>query len=107
LFAVRRGDIESFAGNPEARGSARATVTRRLCTIAGFYKYAVEKEAPGSRMRTCPEASLVDANLTRADLTTANLADTDLTGARLSEQDPVPEGWERDPATGRLMRAST
>ena len=23
---------------------ARATVTRRLCTIAGFYKYAVEEE---------------------------------------------------------------
>jgi hypothetical protein len=26
----------------EAKGRARATVTRRLCTIAGFYKYAVE-----------------------------------------------------------------
>jgi integrase/recombinase XerD len=26
------------------RGRARATVTRRLCTIAGFYKYAVEEE---------------------------------------------------------------
>jgi integrase len=25
-------------------GRARATVTRRLCTIAGFYKYAVEEE---------------------------------------------------------------
>jgi integrase len=28
----------------EARSRARATVTRRLCTIAGFYKYAVEEE---------------------------------------------------------------
>jgi len=28
----------------EARGRARATVTRRLSTIAGFYKYAVEEE---------------------------------------------------------------
>jgi integrase/recombinase XerD len=28
----------------EARGRARATITRRLCTIAGFYKYAVEEE---------------------------------------------------------------
>jgi integrase/recombinase XerD len=28
----------------EARGRARATVTRRLCTIAGFYRYAVEEE---------------------------------------------------------------
>ena len=40
LFAVRRADIESFARELEAKGRARATVTRRLCTIAGFYKYA-------------------------------------------------------------------
>jgi len=44
LFAVRRADIESFVRDLEARGRARATVTRRLCTIAGFYKYAVEEE---------------------------------------------------------------
>jgi integrase len=44
LFTVRRTDIESFARELEARGRARATVTRRLCTIAGFYKYAVEEE---------------------------------------------------------------
>ena len=44
LFAVRRADIESFARELEARGRARATVTRRLCTIAGFYRYALEEE---------------------------------------------------------------
>jgi integrase len=44
LFAVRRADIESFARDLEARGRAGATVTRRLCTIAGFYRYAVEEE---------------------------------------------------------------
>ena len=44
LFAVRRADIEMFARDLEERGRARATVTRRLCTIAGFYKYAVEEE---------------------------------------------------------------
>ena len=44
LFAVRRADIEGFARDLEAGGRARATVTRRLCTIAGFYKYAVEEE---------------------------------------------------------------
>ena len=44
LFAVRRAGIEGFARDLEARGRARATVTRRLCTIAGFYKYAVEEE---------------------------------------------------------------
>jgi integrase/recombinase XerD len=44
LFAVRRADIETFARELEARGRARATVTRRLSTIAGFYRYAVEEE---------------------------------------------------------------
>jgi integrase/recombinase XerD len=44
LFAVRRADIESFARELEARGRARATVTRRVCTIAGFCKYAVEED---------------------------------------------------------------
>jgi integrase/recombinase XerD len=44
LFAVRRADIETFARDLEEKGRARATVTRRLCTIAGFYRYAVEEE---------------------------------------------------------------
>jgi len=44
LFAVRRADIEGFARDLEARGRARVTVTRRLCTIAGSYKYTVEEE---------------------------------------------------------------
>ena len=44
LFTVRRPDIEAFARDLEARGRARATVTRRLSTIAGFYRYAVEEE---------------------------------------------------------------
>jgi integrase/recombinase XerD len=42
LFAGRRADIEGFARDLEARGRAQAT--RRLCTIAGFYRYAVEEE---------------------------------------------------------------
>ena len=44
LFQARRPDIECFARDLEARGRARATVTRRLCTIAGFFKYAVEED---------------------------------------------------------------
>jgi integrase/recombinase XerD len=44
LFAVRRAGIESFARELKFKGRARATVTRRLCTIAGFYRYAVEEE---------------------------------------------------------------
>jgi hypothetical protein len=44
LFGAWRADIECFARDLEARRRARATVTRRLCTIAGFYRYAVEEE---------------------------------------------------------------
>src|SRR5271169_4894888 len=47
LCSVRRADIESFARELEFKGRARTTVTRRLCTIAGFYKYAVEEELLG------------------------------------------------------------
>ena len=47
LFQARRADIECFARDLEARGRARATITRRLCTIAGFYRYAVEEDLPG------------------------------------------------------------
>jgi integrase/recombinase XerD len=44
LFAVRRADIELFARDLEAAGRARATITRRLSTIAGLYRYAVEED---------------------------------------------------------------
>jgi integrase/recombinase XerD len=44
LFQARRADIESFARDLEACGRARATITRRLCTVAGFYRYAVEED---------------------------------------------------------------
>src|SRR5215467_1303332 len=44
LFRARRADIECFARDLETRGRARATITRRLCTIAGFYRYAVEED---------------------------------------------------------------
>jgi len=44
LCAVRRADLESFARDLEARGRARPAVTRRLCTIAGFCRYAVGEE---------------------------------------------------------------
>jgi integrase/recombinase XerD len=44
LFTARRADIESFGWDMEAAGRARATIARRLCTIAGFYRYAVEED---------------------------------------------------------------
>ena len=43
LFSARRVDVEYFARDLEARGKARATVARRLCTIAGLYRYAEEE----------------------------------------------------------------
>src|SRR3954462_10629532 len=43
LFGARRADIECFARDLEARGRARATVARRLCTVAGFYRYAEQE----------------------------------------------------------------
>jgi site-specific recombinase XerD len=43
LFRAHRVDIECFARDLEARGRARATVARRLCTITGFYRYAEEE----------------------------------------------------------------
>src|SRR6059058_894292 len=44
LFQARRADIECFGRDMESKGRARATIARRLCTIAGFYRYAVEEE---------------------------------------------------------------
>jgi len=56
LFEARRADIECFARDLEGRGRARATITRRLCTIAGFYRYAVEEDLlKHSRPLTCAD----------------------------------------------------
>jgi integrase/recombinase XerD len=43
LFSAHRADIESYARDLEDRGRARATVARRLGTVAGFYRYAEEE----------------------------------------------------------------
>jgi site-specific recombinase XerD len=43
LFSVRRTDIELYARALEEAGRARATVARRLCTVAGFYRFAEEE----------------------------------------------------------------
>ena len=41
---ARRAEIECIARDLEARGRGRVTITRRLWTIAGFYRYAVEEK---------------------------------------------------------------
>jgi hypothetical protein len=43
LFEVHRVDIERFSRDREARGRARSTIARRLCTISSFYRYAEEE----------------------------------------------------------------
>jgi len=48
LFRARRADIECFARDLETRGRARATITWRLCTIAGFYRCADLRIMPTS-----------------------------------------------------------
>ncbi len=57
-------------------------------------------------------ADLADADLKGADLTDADLTGADLTGADLSralwlQESPAPEGWVRDPGSGRLRRAGS
>ena len=44
LFEARRADIELFGRDMEAHGRARSTIARRLCTVAGLYRYAVEED---------------------------------------------------------------
>ena len=38
LFTARRADIECFGRDMEARGRARATVARPVCTVARVYR---------------------------------------------------------------------
>jgi uncharacterized protein YjbI with pentapeptide repeats len=57
------------------------------------------------------DADLFGADLTRANLVYANLTDTYLTRANLSrailsEDVRPPDGWVRDPGSGRLRSAS-
>jgi integrase/recombinase XerD len=103
LFAVRRADIESFARELEARGRARAAVTRRLSTIAGLFRYAVEEElldhSPAAHVRRPrvdyeSHAAALDRNELGALLIAAGLGSPPehalisllaLTGLRVSE----------------------
>jgi integrase/recombinase XerD len=125
LFAVRRADIEGFARDLEARGRARATVTRRLCTIAGFYRYAVEEEllehSPTAHVRRPrvdyeSHAVAMDRNELGAMLVAAGLGPSAehalisllaLNGLRVSEAtaaDIEQLGLERGHRTLRIVR---
>jgi hypothetical protein len=43
LVAAHRGHIEAYIRALEGAGRSRATVARRLATLAGFYRYAVQE----------------------------------------------------------------
>jgi integrase/recombinase XerD len=127
LFAVRRADLESFARDLEAKGRARATVTRRLCTIAGFYKNAVEEElldhSPAAHVRRPrvdyeSHAVALDRNELGALLVAAGLGSAAthalisllaLNGLRVSEAPPGSSpglgdssAWRSRPPGGKL-----
>jgi integrase/recombinase XerD len=103
LFQARRADIECFARDLETRGRARATITRRLCTVAGFYRYAVEEDlldhSPAAHVRRPrldyeSHATGLDRNELGALLVAAGLGSPDehalisllaLNGLRVSE----------------------
>ena len=46
LFNVTRSDIEAFARNLEELGSARATISRRLCTITSGFRVQRDRSGP-------------------------------------------------------------
>ena len=56
LFSVRRADIETFAHELEARGRARATVTRRLCIMWNLRSRQAVPKYPLGRCRTTRQA---------------------------------------------------
>jgi integrase/recombinase XerD len=83
LFDVARHDIEGFARQLEERGRARATISRRLCTITSLYRYAVEEglldRSPAVHVRRPrldyeSNATGLDRNEVGAMLVTAGLA---------------------------------
>ena len=125
VFRVRRTHIELFARWLEQRGAARATVARRLSTVAGFYRYCVEEELltlnPASNVRRPklrPESTIngLDRNELGAFLVQAGLAGgrdhalaclLALNGLRVSEAlncDIDDLGLERGHHTLRVVR---
>ena len=125
LFEVRRAQIELFARFQEAAGMARATITRRLSTVASFYRYCVEEEliglSPAANVRR-PKVRLestitgLDRNELGMFLVEAGLSNTRdhalacllaLNGLRVSEAlgaDIGDMGLERGHHTLRIIR---
>jgi site-specific recombinase XerD len=125
LFGARRADIETFGRHLEALGRARATISRRLCTIACFYRYAEQEGlipvSPAAHVRRPrldyeSHATGLDRNEVGALLVAAGLAGgrdhalislLALNGLRVSEAtgaDVEALGLERGHRTLRILR---
>jgi integrase/recombinase XerD len=125
VFGARRADIECFARRLEALGRARATIARRLCTVASFYRYAEQEGliavSPAAHVRRPrvdyeSRASGLDRNEVGAMLVAAGLASARdhalisvlaLNGLRVSEAigaDIEDLGLERGHRTLTIVR---
>ena len=125
LFDVRRAQIELFARSQETAGMARATIARRLSTVASFYRYCVEEELIGlspavnvRRPKVRPESTMtgLDRNELGAFLVEAGLSNARdhalacllaLNGLRVSEALAAnigDMGLERGHHTLRIIR---
>jgi integrase/recombinase XerD len=125
MFGARRADIECFARYLESLGRARATIARRLCTVACFYRYAEQEGligiSPAAHVRRPrldyeSHATGLDRNEVGAMLVAAGLADARdhalisllaLNGLRVSEAigaDIEDLGLERGHRTLTILR---
>lgn len=125
LFGARRAHIEGFGRYLEGLGRARATMARRLCTIACFYRYAEQEGLIGispavhvrrPRLDYESHATGLDRNEVGAMLVTAGLGSPRdhallsllaLNGLRVSEAigaDIERLGLERGHRTLRIVR---
>jgi hypothetical protein len=94
-------------------GSDLVGVTLSRADLTGAHMNGVHLEGADLADVTFTGTELVGAHLKGAnllgrgvtDLTAAYLTYADLTDAVLSENSPVPDGWQRDDASGRLRRA--
>src|SRR4051794_35276072 len=91
LFGAHRADIEAFGRHLETAGRARATISRRLCTIACFYRYA-EQEDFISKSPAVPAFHSETSKKPRATLTCAPRCDTTGLASRSIGTPPTSSG---------------
>jgi len=100
VFAVQRGHVELWARAMEDRGLARATVGRRLSTVAGFFRIAVLdgllEHSPAEYVRPSEDPHRIGHAVTAALDAGVPLRDVQIAARQLRSQDdhtlrPCPE----------------